>query len=115
MIMPSSYVINSGRYLVASLLASAVPDPLPPATFSSTEKTVVILVIGEASRAKNFQLYGYNRPTNPLLSKAGVVALKNSTACATYTTAAVRCILRFQFAILQSVRTAAFLPATKRR
>jgi lipid A ethanolaminephosphotransferase len=93
MIMPSSYVINSGRYLVPRLMASDIPAPLPPATFSSDEKTVVILVIGEAVRAKNFQLYGYNRPTNPLLSKASVVALKNATACATYTTAAVRCIL----------------------
>src|SRR5579863_2647922 len=93
MIMPWSYVINTGRYLVPRLLASDVQAPLPPATFSSKEKTVVILVIGEAARAKNFQLYGYNRPTNPLLSKANAVALKNATACATYTTAAVRCIL----------------------
>jgi lipid A ethanolaminephosphotransferase len=93
MIMPGSYVINTGRYLVPRLMASDVQSPLPPATFSSTEKTVVILVIGEAARAKNFQLYDYNRPTNPLLSKASVVALKNATACATYTTAAVRCIL----------------------
>ncbi len=93
MMMPWSYVINTGRYLVPTLMASDVPAPLPPATFSSNERTVVILVIGEAARAKNFQLYGYNRPTNPLLSKASVVALKNATACATYTTAAIRCIL----------------------
>ncbi len=93
MIMPSSYVINTGRYLVPRLMASDVQAPLPPASFSSEEKTVVILVIGEAARAKNFQLYGYDRPTNPLLSTANVVALKNATACATYTTAAVRCIL----------------------
>jgi lipid A ethanolaminephosphotransferase len=53
----------------------------------------VILVIGEAARAQNFALYGYDRPTNPLLAEAGVVALRNATACATYTTAAVRCIL----------------------
>jgi lipid A ethanolaminephosphotransferase len=93
MLMPSSYVINTARYLVPKLMASEVPAPLPPATFYSDHKTVVILVIGEAARAENFQLYGYNRPTNPLLSKASVVALKNATACATYTTAALRCIL----------------------
>lgn len=93
MMMPWSYVINSGRYLAPKLMASDAQAPLPPAIFSSDEKTVVILVIGEAARAKNFQLYGYNRPTNPLLSKAGVVALKNATTCATYTTAAVRCML----------------------
>jgi lipid A ethanolaminephosphotransferase len=93
MIMPLSYVINTGRYLVPRLMASDVQVPLQLATFSSTGKTVVVLVIGEAARAKNFQLYGYNRPTNPLLSGASVVALKNATACATYTTTAVRCIL----------------------
>ena len=30
---------------------------------------VYVLVIGETARAQNFQLYGYNRPTNPRLSK----------------------------------------------
>ncbi len=96
MIMPWSYLINSGRYLTPRLLASEVQRPLPPASFAAdpdAEKTVVVLVIGEAARAKDFQLYGYDRPTNPLLSRAGVVALKDATACATYTTAAVRCML----------------------
>ena len=93
MIMPWSYVINSGRYLFPRLMAPDAQAPLPPAIFASNEKIVVVLVIGEAARAKNFQLYGYNRPTNPLLSKAGAVPLKNATTCATYTTAAVRCIL----------------------
>src|SRR5262249_48929666 len=93
MMMPWSYVFNTGRYLVPKLLSPDDQASLPLATFSSTEKIVVILVIGEAARRQNFQLYGYNRPTNPLLSKASVVALKNTTACATFTTAAVRCIL----------------------
>ena len=93
MVMPWSYVINMARYEVPRLMAPDVQARLPPATFSSNEKTVVILVIGEAARAKNFELYGYNRPTNPLLSRAGVVALKNASACATYTTASVRCML----------------------
>ncbi len=93
MTMPWSYLINTGRYLAPKLLASEAQAPLPPASFASGGKTVVILVIGEAARAQNFQLYGYDRPTNPLLTKAGVVALRNATACATYTTAAVRCML----------------------
>ena len=93
MMMPWSYVFNTARYLVPKLMGPGVQAPLPSATFSSTGKTVVILVIGEAARPQNFQLYGYTRPTNPLLSKANVLALKNATACATYTTAAVRCIL----------------------
>lgn len=30
-------------------------------------KEIYVLIIGEASRASNWQLYGYERPTNPLL------------------------------------------------
>lgn len=34
----------------------------------STEREVYVMVIGEASRAANWQLYGYYRPTNPRLA-----------------------------------------------
>ncbi len=93
MVMPWSYLINAARYEVPRLWTSDVQILLPAATFSSNEKTIVILIVGEAARAQNFQLYGYNRPTNPLLAKAGVTALKHTTACSTYTTASLRCIL----------------------
>jgi len=93
MVLPWSYIINAMRYEMPRMWASTIQVSLPPATFASSEKTVVILVIGEAARAGNFSLYGYNRPTNPLLSQAGVVALRNASACATYTTASVRCML----------------------
>ena len=56
-------------------------------------KTIVVLVIGESARASNFSLYGYGRDTNPELAKAGVIALPDARACATYTTAAIRCML----------------------
>lgn len=93
MVMPWSYLINAARYEVPRLWTSDVQILLPAATFSFNEKTIVILIVGEAARAQNFQLYGYNRPTNPLLAKAGVTALKHSMACSTYTTASLRCIL----------------------
>ncbi|MBB1139513.1 phosphoethanolamine transferase [Myroides sp. WP-1] len=32
-------------------------------------RQIIILVVGETGRAHNWQLYGYDRPTNPLLSK----------------------------------------------
>jgi lipid A ethanolaminephosphotransferase len=93
MTLPWAYLINAGRYLAPEVARSGTPVPLPPATFSAGGKTVVVLVIGEAARAQAFALYGYDRPTNPLLSKAGVIALTDATTCATYTAAAVRCIL----------------------
>jgi lipid A ethanolaminephosphotransferase len=93
MVLPWTYLVNAVRYELPRIFAPGVQALLPVATFASQEKTVVILVIGEAARAKNFALYGYGRPTNPLLSNAGVVALKSTSSCATYTTASVRCIL----------------------
>ena len=36
---------------------------------TSAAREIYVLVIGEASRAANWQLYGYNRATNPLLSQ----------------------------------------------
>lgn len=92
MIVPWSYVINLPR---AKIAAMGARDQvlLPPATFGPGGKRLVVLVIGEAARAQNFSLYGYPRNTNPRLTAAGVVAMKNTVSCSTYTTASLRCIL----------------------
>ena len=93
MVMPWSYLSNSVRFLVTDLRRSRKPILLPAASFTNDDKVVVILVIGEAARSSNFSMYGYDRPTNPLMTEAGAVALKDTVACATYTTASLRCIL----------------------
>jgi lipid A ethanolaminephosphotransferase len=92
LVMPWSYVVNAVRHELPRL-RRAEPVALPAATFRSDDRTVVVLVIGEAARRRNLQLYGYGRPTTPELARAGVVAVPNATACSTYTTASVRCIL----------------------
>lgn len=93
MTMPWSYLINASRHYADRLAGSPEPTLLPGASFASKRKTIVLLVIGESARAENFSLYGYARPTNPLLAQAGVVAMSRSRACSTYTTASVLCIL----------------------
>jgi lipid A ethanolaminephosphotransferase len=57
------------------------------------EKAVVVLVIGESARKANFQLYGYQRDTNPLLSKQKELKVYEANSCATYTTAGSKAIL----------------------
>ena len=54
---------------------------------------MVVLVIGESARKANFQLYGYKRDTNPLLSKLQDLKVYEATSCATYTTAGSKAIL----------------------
>ena len=60
------------------------------AAYTGSEKRTVLLVIGESSRRHNWQLNGYPRATNPLLSKrSGLVWLANYTAPAVSTAQSV--------------------------
>ena len=58
------------------------------------KKPVVILVIGETSRAHNWQLSGYSRPTNPLLSKrASLSYFDHAVTAATHTSQTIQLVL----------------------
>lgn len=92
-ILPWSYVFNSVRYYQDYAETNAEQVLLPDGSFKNDNKSVVVLVIGESARSDNFSLYGYERETNPHMRAKDVVALPNSQSCASYTTAAVACIL----------------------
>ena len=53
--------------------------------FDDDHFTVFIIVIGEAARAKNFSLNGYERDTNPKLSKENIVYFRDVLAGGTLT------------------------------
>jgi len=95
MAMPWSYTINAVRYQIKELKKSKKQELLPPAKFADNDKMLVLLVIGESARAKNFSLYGYERKTNPKLEKHHLVALKNATSTTTYTTASIHSMLSY--------------------
>ena len=64
------------------------------AASSNDRPLLVFLVIGETARHRNFQLGGYDRATNPGLSKTeGVYYFDHVTACATTTAVSVPCML----------------------
>lgn len=91
-ILPWSYIINLAKYH-REAAEPVARKQLPPARVTNQAKTVVVLVIGETARAQNFSLYGYSRETNPKLSQADVIVLNDATACSTYTTASISCML----------------------
>jgi len=54
---------------------------------------VVIFILGETARSADFELYGYPRETNPLLSKQNnIIAYSNVSSCGTATSTSVPCI-----------------------
>ena len=96
LLQPWSYLVNTGRVISFSQDEQAEEIKLPDGTVTDDEKAVVVLVIGESARKANFQLYGYQRNTNPLLSRQEGLKVYEATACATYTTAGVKAILEPQ-------------------
>ncbi|PPE74573.1 phosphoethanolamine transferase [Solimonas fluminis] len=62
-------------------------------TAVSSRPLLVVLVVGETTRAANFQLNGYGRETTPRLAKIpGLVNFPNVSACGTYTAESVPCM-----------------------
>ena len=93
--LPWSYVMNTVRYLEQvrhdriefQPLADSVAQPL------NNRKRVIVLVIGESARADRQSMLGYERDTNVNTRSLGVMAFSGVEACASYTTAAMNCIL----------------------
>jgi len=67
----------------ADAKASPVPRPRP---------ALLVLVVGETARARNFSLDGYERVTNPELARRNVIPFKDATACGTSTEVSLPCM-----------------------
>ena len=93
LLQPWSYLVNTIRVLSIKSGKQAEEIKLPDGRITDEEKTVVVLVIGESARSANFQLYGYKRDTNPLLSKQTGLKVYPAVSCATYTTGGTKAIL----------------------
>lgn len=92
-ILPWSYIINTSRFYYHQSQENKEQIPLPDASIKDDKKSVVVLVIGESARSQNFSLLGYDKNTNPRLANMDDIASFDVNACATYTTAGVKCIL----------------------
>jgi lipid A ethanolaminephosphotransferase len=60
--------------------------------FEDPHVTVFVFILGEAARAKNFSLYGYERETNPLLKKQDIIHFNEVDSCGTATAISVPCM-----------------------
>ncbi|MCB1645838.1 MAG: phosphoethanolamine--lipid A transferase [Pseudomonadales bacterium] len=80
------------------MMAEAYSDELieTPARLSKTpapgKPRLIIMVVGEAARAGNFGINGYERDTTPLLANIDVLSFSDVTACGTTTAISVPCM-----------------------
>lgn len=66
----------------------AVQDPPP----GPGKKTVVVMVVGETAREKEFSLNGYARRTDPYLEKDQVISFSQAYSCGTATAESLPCM-----------------------
>lgn len=95
-ILPWSYVVNTARHFNKIALNDRDQTLLPDAVFDDVtpmRKAVVLLVIGEATRAESFSHYGYARDTNEFTQKTSMTALPIGFSCSTNTISSTACIL----------------------
>lgn len=69
-----------------------VLDASPVITKQSAAPRLLVLIIGETARAKNFSLNGYKKETNPLLKTQNIINFKNVTSCGTATAVSLPCM-----------------------
>lgn len=74
-IFPVNVIANMIEAVNRTIDTTHYPSTSAPCSFSPTLthdrdlREIYVLIIGETSRADNWQLYGYERPTNPRLSE----------------------------------------------
>ena len=82
---------NSGPILVKQVGEDAKIKE--EANHDEVEKTeLIIMVVGEAARADRFSLNGYEKETNPLLTKEDIINFSNMYSCGTSTAESVPCM-----------------------
>lgn len=98
-VLPSNFVRNTHSYLKRKYRATSQPlravaqDATRSATAAGQRPKLVLVVVGETARAQNFQLNGYPRATNPVLSlHDNVVSFKSVTSCGTATAISLPCM-----------------------
>ncbi|MDA1342587.1 MAG: phosphoethanolamine--lipid A transferase [Proteobacteria bacterium] len=99
LVNPNYPVYSFIKYLKGSMQTEAVQvkalgaDAKEIKTWQARgKKSIVVLVVGETARAENFALNGYNRATNPRLSKEDIINFPNTHSCGTATATSLPCM-----------------------
>ena len=94
---PTYWIYSVGDYLHDTL--KTIDTTLKPIALdavirrdANASHKLVILIVGEAARADHFSLNGYEKETNPELSKTNVINLSRTYSCATSTAESVPCM-----------------------
>ena len=96
LLTPFNYIVSTRNYLrkqarqnLPFIVIDEAPEHIP---YEDPYATVLVLMIGETARAMNFSLNGYERETNPKLSKQDIINFPNVTSSGTATAFSLPCM-----------------------
>jgi lipid A ethanolaminephosphotransferase len=95
---PTYYIYSVGNYINMIFSSSEIiripigKDAKVVQNEDDDHPGLVILVVGEAVRADHFSLNGYQKETNPLLTKENIINFSNMYSCGTSTAFSVPCM-----------------------
>jgi len=96
-LLPINYLVGGGKVFIKSIkpkpTLKSISDDITPAPVAQ-KPNLIIFIMGETSRAANFSLNGYHRPTNAPLTPYldNIAYYPDVQACGTSTAVAVPCI-----------------------
>lgn len=99
MVTPANYVSAIAKYSKnrwfagdQTLVRIGQDAQKGPVILAQKKKTVLVLVVGEASRAENYSLNGYARDTNPQMKKQNMINFPQASSCGTETAVSLPCM-----------------------
>ena len=96
-INPSFWLYNINYLIIKNYTSHAITlekigNDAKITSNENEKRKIMILVVGEASRADRFSLNGYEKETNPLLKNEDVINFTNMYSCGTSTAESVPCM-----------------------
>ncbi|MDO7083676.1 phosphoethanolamine--lipid A transferase [Pseudocolwellia sp. AS88] len=96
-IVPFPTLISSYKYVKQNYFYEPsvfkILDAEPKlAAFNNEDKNVIVMIVGETARAKNFSLNGYEKATNEYTAKLNIQSFQNMYSCGTATAVSVPCM-----------------------
>lgn len=100
LIIPTQYVSSFYKYINYTYFTENMPyQVLGLDAYHKTKKdtrpVMLVMVVGETSRAENSSYNGYARDTNPYTRKESAISFKSVSSCGTSTAVSVPCMFSF--------------------
>lgn len=101
MIIPTHYIYSAVKYVNNTYFSEPIEYQQIGLDAHQSEKalkdaeekpTLFVFVLGETARSHNYEVNGYNRPTNQYTRDLGMISFKDVSSCGTATAVSVPCM-----------------------